>query len=49
MNERLITEEDYREALRRFIEIMENENETIDENELLRLIDLMENYEYENC
>jgi hypothetical protein len=49
MNERLITEEDYREALRRFIEIMENESETIDENELLRLIDLMETYEYENC
>jgi thioredoxin-like negative regulator of GroEL len=49
MNERLITEEDYREALRRFIEIMENECEAIDEEELLRLMELMETYEYENC
>ena len=49
MNERLITEDDYREALRRFIEIMENENDPIDECELTRLIELMETYEYENC
>jgi hypothetical protein len=49
MNNRLITEEDYREALRRFLEIIEVGNEAVNEKELCRLIALLETYEYENC
>ncbi len=49
MTKRLITEEEYREALRRFLEIIENTAEPADENELTELIRLMETYEYENC
>ncbi len=47
--ERLETEEDYRDALRRFLEILENEMDEDKEEELARLIWLMETYEYENC
>jgi len=47
--ERLETEEEYREALRRFLEILENEIDEEKEKELERLIGLMETYEYENC
>lgn len=49
MNDRLITEEDYRNALRRFIEIIEKGTEAADEEELAALILLLEAYEYENC
>ncbi len=47
MNDRFITEEDYREALCRFIEIIEDDS--VNEEELYKLIILMETYEYENC
>ena len=49
MNDRLITEEDYREALKRLIDIIENGTETAGEEELAALILLLETYEYENC
>jgi hypothetical protein len=49
MNNRLTTEEDYREALRRFLKIIEVGNEAVNEEELCRLIALLETYEYENC
>ncbi len=49
MKERLETEEEYREALRRFLEIIENQLESDHEEELAELIRLMEIYEYENC
>lgn len=49
MNERLESEEEYREVLRRFIDIMENNEGQTDEIELLKLIRLLELYEYENC
>jgi hypothetical protein len=48
MNDRLITEEDYREALRRFMEFILGET-TYGEDELTELIRLLETYEYENC
>jgi hypothetical protein len=47
MDDRFITEGNYREAIRHFIEIIENE--TVNEEELYKLITLMEMYEYENC
>ena len=49
MNERLESEEEYREVLRRFIDILENNEEHANEVELLKLIRLLELYEYENC
>jgi hypothetical protein len=49
MYNRLITEEDYREALRRFLEIIDVGNEAVNEEELCGLIALLETYEYENC
>ncbi|HNQ36662.1 MAG: hypothetical protein KA780_06645 [Prolixibacteraceae bacterium] len=49
MKKRLETEEEYREALRRFLEIIENQLESDNEEELEELIRLMEIYEYENC
>lgn len=49
MNERLESEEEYREVLRRFIDILENNDGHTEEIELLRLIRLLELYEYENC
>lgn len=49
MEERLLTEDDYREALKRFMEIIENDliNECLDE--FLKLMRQLETYEYENC
>jgi hypothetical protein len=49
MNDRLKTEDEYREALKRFIEILESGNEPEKEEELARLIKLLDKYEYENC
>jgi hypothetical protein len=48
MNELLITEEEYREALQRFIRMISDE-ETYTIGELSDLICLLETYEYENC
>lgn len=44
----IVNEEDYRDALRRFIDICETPNEE-DINELFLLITLMEKYERQNC
>jgi hypothetical protein len=48
MNELLITEEEYREALQRYIRMISDE-ETYTLGELSDLICLLEAYEYENC
>ena len=48
MNELLITEEEYREALHRYIRMISDE-ETYTLGELVYLIRLLETYEYENC
>ena len=49
MLEKLETEEDYREALARFIEICNAPQDTPQAIELFRLIELLEDYEKENC
>jgi len=52
MQQRIIeieTEDDYREALNRFIVLCENQKTDEDLKELLLLTDLMEKYERENC
>jgi predicted house-cleaning noncanonical NTP pyrophosphatase (MazG superfamily) len=49
MNDRIITEEEYREALKRFIEILESGSESENEEELANLMRLLDTYEYENC
>ncbi len=49
MFEKLVTEDDYREALKRFIEICGAEEGTPESAELLKLISLLEIYEQENC
>lgn len=46
---RIETEEDYREALNRFLTICESQKSDEELKELLLLIDLMEKYERENC
>jgi hypothetical protein len=48
MEERLNTEDDYREALQRYIRMISDE-ETYTLDELVRLIRMLETYEYENC
>jgi hypothetical protein len=48
MNERIITEEEYREALQRYIRMISDE-EPYTLGELADLIRLLETYEYENC
>lgn len=46
---KLITEEDYRNALCRFIEIMEKDTDPAPGDEVMELIEILETYEYENC
>ncbi len=43
------TEDDYRDALNRFIELCESQKSDDDLQELLLLTDLMEKYERGNC
>lgn len=43
------TEDDYREAMNRFIKLCESQKTDEDLKELLLLTDLMEKYERENC
>jgi antitoxin component HigA of HigAB toxin-antitoxin module len=43
------TEEEYREALNRFIELCESQKTDEDLKELLLITDLMEKYERANC
>ena len=43
------TEDDYREALKRFMEICESQKTDEDIEEMFLLIDIMEKYERANC
>ena len=49
MMETIFTEDDYREALKRFLEICDTPEDTPEENELEQLMRLMEIYEQDNC
>lgn len=48
MTEPIFTEEEYRQALRRFIEICDMPEDTVDPDELDQLITVMEIYEEVN-
>jgi hypothetical protein len=48
MKERLNTEEEYRDALQRYIRMISDE-EPYTIEELVNLIGMLERYEYENC
>jgi len=45
----LFTEDEYREALKRFLEICDTEDNTPEADELEQLMTVMEIYEQENC
>ncbi len=47
--EEIFTEDEYREALRRFLEICDAPENTPESDELEQLITIMEIYEHENC
>ena len=47
--EPLFTEDEYREALKRFLVICDTEDNTLEANELEQLMTVMEIYEQENC
>ncbi len=47
--EEIFTEDEYREALRRFLEICDSPGNTPESEELEQLITIMEIYEQENC
>jgi hypothetical protein len=49
MLEKIETEEDYRIALARFLEICNIPKDSALVSEFFRLIELLENYEKENC
>ncbi len=49
MNYTLFTEDDYRQALKRFLEIIDAEENTPEAEELEILMILMEIYEKDNC
>jgi len=49
MLDRIETEEDYRDALKRFLEICEAPKDSDEIKELYLLMNLMEKYERENC
>jgi len=49
MMETLFTEDEYREALKRFLEICDTEDNTPEADELEQLMTVMEIYEQENC
>ncbi|MDX9881521.1 MAG: hypothetical protein RBS73_05605 [Prolixibacteraceae bacterium] len=49
MMEKLVTEDEYREALRRFLEISNCRTASPEAAELEQLLTLMEIYEQENC
>ena len=49
MLERIETEEEYREAVRRLLEICESNENSNENDELVLLMYLMEKYERENC
>ena len=47
--ETLFTEDDYRQAIKRFMEICDAPEDTPEANELKKLIYLMQIYEQDNC
>jgi len=47
--ETLFTEDEYREALKRFLEIFDTTDDTPEAIELEQLMTVMEIYEQENC
>jgi len=47
--ERLFTEDDYREALKRFLRICDAPEDTPEAEELQLLMQLLQIYEQENC
>lgn len=49
MDDILRTEEEYREALRRFLAILESEQSNYDALELFEIMKMLETYEQENC
>jgi hypothetical protein len=49
MEDFLRTEEDYREALQRFLAILESEHSNYDALELFEIMKMLETYEQENC
>lgn len=49
MMETLFTEDDYREALKRFLEICDAPEDSSEAFELEKLMALMEEYEQDNC
>ena len=49
MKEALFTEDDYREALKRFLEICSAPMDTKEADEFEKLMLMMEFYEQENC
>lgn len=49
MKDTIYTEDDYREALRRFLEICDAPEETDEADELDKLMYLLQEYEENNC
>ena len=49
MMETLLTEDEYRQALKRFLEICDTDDNTPEADELEQLMTVMEIYEQENC
>ena len=49
MMETLLTEDEYRQALKRFLEICDTDDNTPEADELEQLMTVMEIYERENC
>jgi len=49
MIDALFTEDEYREALKRFLEICDSPDDTAEADELEQLMTVMEIYEQENC
>ena len=49
MTEKIQTEDEYREAVKRFLEICNIMNNPTISAELFRLIELLEEYENKNC
>ena len=49
MQETLYTEDDYREALKRFLEICDAPEDSPEAEDLEKLMTVMEIYEQENC
>ena len=49
MTEQIRTEEEYREILRRFLEMLESEGGEYDTLELFEIMKLLETYEQDNC